>query len=358
MSHSILPPSSASMWGKCSGWVTLNACVPETEESEEARIGTAVHEVCASMLRGELGAPYSPEMGEAAMVFIDEVQSVTATRTGDLRIEQAVQCKRIHDQCFGTPDASFWDAESSTLFIWDYKHGMGAVEVFENEQLITYASGLMDLYGVEPERVVMRIVQPRAFHRQGPIREWVCKGSDLRPYINRLANAASLNLSGADNCQSGSHCRYCNARHVCESAIGAGVTLYEAASTPVPVDMSAEAMGTYYTILTRAIKHLESLKAGFEAQIVGRILCGEPVQGWTLQEGFGHRKWRVDAPTLFQMGDAIGIDLRKAVEPISPAQAEKLGFDKATVEALTVKPSTGAKLVQSDPAKIFKPLKG
>ena len=358
MSHSILPPSSASMWGKCNGWVTLNACVPEAEEGEEARIGTAVHELIAAKLTGKPEAPATDEMIEAAAIFVEEVQSVTAARTGDLRIEQPVQCGRIHAQCFGTPDASFWDAEASTLFIWDYKHGMGAVEVFENEQLITYASGLMDLYGVEPERVVMRIVQPRAFHRHGPIREWVVAGSELRPYINRLANSAGLNLSGEGKCQSGSHCRYCNARHVCEAAISAGVALYEAAGAPVPVDMSAEAMGTYYATLTRAIKHLESLKAGFEAQIIGRITNGESVQGWALQEGFGHRKWSVDAPTLFQMGDAIGIDLRKAVEPISPAQAEKLGFDKSTVEALTVKPSTGAKLVQSDPAKIFKPIKG
>ena len=354
MAHSILPPSSANMWEKCHGWVTLNAFVPEEEESEAARIGTQVHAIIEQLFRDAdfIDPTATDEMMESARMFVQNVREVITGRDGDLRIEQSVQIPRIHKACFGTPDATFFDPVKRVLFIWDYKHGMSLVEVFDNEQLISYAAGLMDEYG-EDIPIVFRIVQPRAFHRNGPIREWLTDGVSLRGAINLLANAAGKNLNGDGQCQTGEHCRYCKAHHVCEAAINAGYSLYEASASPVPLDMSAAAMGVYYATLTRAIKHLESLKAGFEAQIMGRIGNGEAIPGWSVQMGTGNRKWSLDASALFDMGDAIGINLRKPVEPISPAQAEKLGFDKATVAALTVKPETGLKLVQSNPSLIF-----
>jgi hypothetical protein len=297
------------------------------------------------------GIAVDSEMYEGASVYAqDVIDTLTTHPSGDLRIEQRVDCFSIHPECFGTPDASLWVPEHKVLFIWDYKHGYAPVEVFENKQLTIYLRGLLDYYQVTDldVTVVMRIVQPRAYHRSGIIREWSFNAAQVRNEVNRLINAAQANISGQGQCQTGEHCKYCKARYGCEAAIKAGMSMFEVCTSPTPLQMSNQAMGLHYSFLKRAEAHIKSQIAGFEAQVMGKLINGEQVDGWELVDSYGKRKWNVSTDDLFYTGDALGVDLRGDVTPISPAQAEKKGLPKDVIAMFAYSPKTGVALKPND----------
>jgi hypothetical protein len=123
--------------------------------------------------------------------------------------------------------------------------------------------------------------------------------------------------------------------------------LLEVTGVPMPVELSAEAMGVQLSIIKRALKQLEYLESGFEEQIAGKIRSGNSVPGWTLRDGKGRLGWSKSTDEIIAMGDMFGVDLRKS-DTITPTQAKKLGLDEAVVAAYSERPNTGLKLVADD----------
>lgn len=362
MSHAKLPPSSAAMWVKCTGWYKMNEPLDEQEDTDDSRIGTAVHEMASRMLDGEVpqigetstnGVVWDEEMFECAEAYVMDVQSVIMQYPfAEFATETHVTINRVHKENAGTPDFSMFDPETRTIYIWDYKHGHGIVEAFENWQLLDYAIGLLDKYGVDGKGeqqclIHLRVVQPRAFHRDGVIREWRLLGYELRNYANILANAAHANMSDKAICQSGTHCKYCKARHTCSAAVQCGLGMIEVLSQPIPFDMSPDAMGTLYSIIKRSEKHLESLKAGLEAQISSKLTKGIAVSNWEMTQGCGREKWSIPFEEAIGIGEMYGVDIRKK-ECVTPKQAITLGVDAELVRAYSITPTTGLKLTQID----------
>lgn len=355
--HSLLAPSSAAVWSKCVGSIGLCLFFPENTESEASLEGTLAHELCAKYLFAEGNVEDDgSEMYQAIKMYGEDILAVYRKRPHTMiNVERSISIPRIHKECFGTPDAFLYDEQKHVLFVWDFKYGFGEVDVFENEQLICYASGIIDTLGISDMelKVVFRIVQPRAFASGGPIREWACEATELRNHINRLANAAQAAMEGGD-CVSGNHCKYCSARHGCESALKAGIALYEQVSTPTPLDMSDAQLSVVYGFITRAEKQIEYLKTGFEAEIMARIKGGRNVPNWAITQKLGNRKWSVSEAELLEYGDLLGIELRAPSKAISPTDAEKI-LDKATylaLEGMVTRPLGSARLAPIDNKKI------
>lgn len=379
MSHSILPPSSAGIWGKpdgCTGWVLMAQTYPETEETVEAREGTASHEIGAEIITdaktnrvqrhtakdwvgitASNGVLLTEEMFDAAKEYADDVITVMR-RTGvfggpDLRIEQPVQIPRVHEINWGTPDCSIYHKLGNALYVWDYKFGFEVVEAFENWQAIDYVAGLLDELEInghldQHTKVHIRIAQPRAHHRDGTIREWVVMASDLRGHINTLSANAHKALGPDAEFHTGNHCKHCPGRHACEPALKAGLGMYELTAKPVPVELSAEALGVQLAIVKRARKQLEYLESGFEEQVKGIIRSGALVSGWAVEQGFGRETWGKPIAEVIALGDMLDFDLRKPVDAITPNQAKKLGVDEAVITAYSTKPRTGLKIVSDN----------
>lgn len=375
MSHSILPPSSAGIWGKpdgCTGWVLMAQTYPETEETVEAREGTASHEIGAEIITdaktnnrhrtakdwvgttASNGVIITEEMYEAAKEYGDDVAR-TMRKLGvfggpGLRIEQRVEIPRVHAINWGTPDCSIYHKPSNALYVWDYKFGFEVVEAFENWQAIDYVAGLLDELEIDGHvdqftTVHIRIAQPRAFHRDGTIREWKVLASELRAHINILSSNAHKALGPDAEFNTGSHCKHCPGRHACPAALKAGTGLYEVATKPVPVELSPEALGVQLAIVKRARKQLEYLESGFEEQAKGLIRSGSMVPGWSVEEGIGREAWAKPIEEVIALGDMLEFDLRKPVAAITPNQAKKLGVDEAVITAYSTKPRTGLKVV-------------
>ena len=357
----------------------MSQACPEPEGSQEAAEGEASHHIAAELIlayrRFNTDAPtresmigktapngvvFTEEMYDAAEIYANdaiEVIEATGVRFGlETGVEKRIEMKRIHAESFGTPDFYLYDDKTHELFIWDYKYGYGVVEAFENWQAINYAAGLFDILGIDGTsdqfiKVRIRIAQPRAFHKDGEIREWTVTASELRGYINILSNNANKALSDKAETHSGEHCRYCSARHACSAALEAGIGLYEVTSIPLPVELSIEAIGTQLAIIKRAKKQLEYLESGFEEQVKGLIRSGKIVPGWNLEQGKGREKWAKPIEEVIALGEMFGQDLSKPPEAITPNQARKLGIDASVITAYSEVPQTGLKVVPNNANK-------
>jgi hypothetical protein len=53
---------------------------------------------------------------------------------------------------------------------------------------------------------------------------------------------------------------------------------------------------------------------------------------------------------VFAFGDAMGVELRKPQEPITPTQAVAAGLDRAIIDSasMTTRPDRGVELVKDD----------
>lgn len=378
MTHSILPPSSADMWVHCDGWVTMSQSFPEVDDTEAARQGTAAHEVAAQFIESfARGGTYNPKSGDvtsngvtiddemldACELYAEDVRSVmmkTRVFGGPyLGIEQSLTMPDIHGMSFGTSDCFIYDCENKTMYVWDFKFGFDPVEVFENWQLVNYSAGVLNWLRERTPlitesnldmKIIFRIAQPRSFHRDGPIREWATTLGDLWGMYDQLSVAASANISGGGPTSSGAHCKYCPARHGCQSAMTAGARLFEVASQALPLDISNDAMATQLTIVKRAVKHLESIEKALEQQVEHVVRSGKNVPGFRVAEKQGRTSWAVPAEEVHALGDMLGIDLRK-LDSVTPRQAVKLGIDEAVIMAYSHKTTTGVEVIPDSGSK-------
>jgi hypothetical protein len=349
--HSILPPSSASAWVLCPGWVNMALLHPE-EGGEAAREGTEAHDLAeqyVKILQQQRPLPDGEgEMHEGAVLYAETMfASMTElNRYGGQLVgtETRVAIKQVHKECFGTVDGHVYDPTTRQLHVWDYKFGHSEVNPLENWQLIAYASGLLDYYGIDgygelDATLQLGIVQPRAYVKGGPVRTWTIKGSELRGYVNRLANAAQEALSGNVRCITGVQCRYCPGRWNCEAANAAGMALYEAVGEPVPLNASVEELGLRLDLIQRAYEQIGYLKTGLETQIESLIRKGEPVPGWAMTPKTGTEQWSVGTEEVLAVGKSMGVDLSKP-GVITPNQARKAGLDKEVVAQLATRKSS------------------
>ena len=382
MDHSIIPASSAYIWGKpkgCTGWALMSNQYPETEQPVDAMEGEASHEIAANLVTaGTNGGVNQPtrentvdtlasngilltdEMFDCAEIYANHVISImhkTRIYGGpEMGIETRVDSKLIHDLSFGTPDFWLFDRKNYVLYLPDYKFGHDMVEVFEIWQLIVYACGILEklkINGIGDQHVTVHfeIVQPRAFHRDGIIRKWIVNAADLRGYFNTLNNNAAEALGSNPVTRSGSHCKHCTARHACSAALQGGFSLYEVAKQPTPVELPPDALGVQLAIVKRAIKQLECIETGLSAHAEGLLRSGKLVQGWTMESSKGREEWVYPVNEIISLGDALNIDLRKPDAVCTPKQARAKGltnelvkqFSKSKQTGLTLTPDNGNK---------------
>jgi len=353
----------------------VNAAFPETEESEESRAGTAAHWVSDQLIHGSTaanrpkretlvgsdapnGVIIDDEMFDAAELYADDVAEVMRSERifggPNFGTEVRVRAPQVHAKNFGTLDQFIFSeragkGDARFLYIWDFKFGYRIVEPFENWQLINYYAGLVnELQIIDDENltVVFRVVQPRAPHRFGPVREWRVKASDLRAYVNRLFAAAADAMGRNPKAKSGKHCLYCPGRHACEAALNASLSAIEYSTSPVPLAIGNEAIGRELALLDRMINAVQLRRDGLAEVASAKIRSGERVPGYVLQDKRGRTKWRIPAEqviALCKLSDD-SIDVAKPVDTITPKQAIKKGLDADFVNGLVETPMTGTEL--------------
>lgn len=171
------------------------------------------------------------EMVEGCQLTIDTIERYLSRVDGDeLMLETRLDMSWIHPKLFGTGDILIYKRRTKQLIVLDYKYGSGhVVEVDDNPQVLTYAVGAAKLFeeaGIE--EIVCVIIQPRAFHRNGPVRETSIDPLDLTVFEGQLTEAARATDDEDAELVAGEHCKFCPAAHGCETlrayvAAGLGV---------------------------------------------------------------------------------------------------------------------------------------
>ena len=364
--HARLAPSSMGRLMSCSGSLLMQELCPGEGDQQDALEGTTAHWAAATILRGgvvgageicpETNLPVDEEMLEAAEMY---ARVVSARHYDQGRhIEEPVTCERIHPLMWGTPD--HWGYGARVLNIDDFKYGHGFVEVFENWQLVCYAAGILDKLGVDGVddqsiKVVFTIVQPRSYHRDGPVRTWSCRASDLRPLFNLISAQCSLALSQQAKCTpEPSACRDCTARHSCEALQRAAMVAVDQAAQPVPFALTPIALGHELRSLHRAEALLKARISGLEEQAANSIATGQRVPFYHVAPGRGKTVWSMPDAEVIALGKMMQVDLAKKPAAITPTQAKTTRIDLKLLESISQKQGGSLKLTPDDALSVKK----
>lgn len=355
-SHSRLSPSAADRWVRCPGSVRLSEQFPELTENPAAAQGTAAHWAAYQMFKvgapkvgdvAENGVLIDQEMIDAALTYYNTIFAVLNLQggVGQAVLEERVEMPRIHQECFGTPDA--WAAVKGsadwTIYVFDFKYGHGNVDAFENWQMILYAEGILEkLQLSQHDRNTavfeFRIVQPRAYHPNGPVDKWVIKGCDLVPYWARAQREAHNAMSCEEGFeQVGEQCRYCPARRACPTLGRNAHAIMDLAGEQLPWALTGHALGLELAFGERAEELLKARNAALREQAEVEIRQGKSVPGYGMASGRGATKWKSEDQEVLILGDMLGVDLAKPRELVTPTQAKqklkKAGIDESVIAA-------------------------
>ena len=356
-SHAFLPPSGAAIWVKCAAAPSMWQRYPEPEDSLESMEGTAAHWAFEQLFAGQNidvgllapnGVVLTDEMCEGAELFYDTVME---DHRGPHHVELRIDIPRVHLSNWGTPDLFNWGTtvagrglpEEMVLRIYDYKFGHGYVDEFENWQLIDYAAGLI---GDDDTHVTVQltIVQPRCYHRDGPVRRLTVRASELRAQINILRAAAEAAHEPNPIATVNPKCKHCSGRHACETYQRTALEAADLSMRSVPLDLTPQALGLELSMLKRAQAALDGRISGLEQSVEAAVKQGQRVPGWSIEYTNGRQAWMVPTDEVVALGEMMQVDLsKKAV--VTPKQAVKAGLDPALVDAYSFFPPGSPKLV-------------
>ena len=364
--HSPLGASGAERWMNCPGSVTLikNLSLPESDEPDYRAEGTAAHEFLARLLVSgqdaweligqvaENGIECTEEIANAIQLFADTVRPDFA-RPGKplLRIEYPISSP-VHPAFYGTLDNGVVVEAERHIFVNDYKHGIGVtVEADDNPQLKYYAFGLIEqTHGVDDDwGITLRIIQPRAYHADGPVREWSTTVGAIRTWVKEVLVPAMWATELDSDLLAGSWCRFCPAKLVCPMLVG----LFRAAATINPkevIELSNESLGR-----DRGLWEAVKIRgAALEAETLRRLQWGYRVPGTKLVAKKANRVWKPNAQVLFVT--RFGRAAQTEPELKSPAKMEELGPEaKVLVKEWAFTPQTGLTVaLDSDPRQAVK----
>lgn len=363
--HSIVSPSSAHRWVKCTASIRHAALRPCPEEKREAKEGTAAHWVLSQMLAGQPlaktdpdGFPIDDDMITGAALAIE---AIAAYYGPDLKSEALFPIPRISPECFGTIDLHHIDAGRLIFRIWDYKHGWEPVEVKDNWQLIAYALGIMDylrLDGVSDQAwgFELGIIQPRPWHRDGKVRIWSGTASDLRGPANILAAKAEEGLRGQAKYHTGAHCVDCPARHDCAAYQKHAAIFVDQTATPdLPLSAPIEQQGRELIALQEAMEIIKGRESGLRAALEAHARAGARVPGWGMVQKTGNLAWTIPEEEVAGFGLACGVDLSKQ-GVLTPTQAKNKGISPEILAAVSTRPTSMSfeRVSTSDLERIFK----
>lgn len=371
--HSKVGASSAHRWWNCPGSVALSATIPKQPPSPYAEEGTAAHEMAERCINerkepAELvgfmssnGWEFDDDMAEAVGVYLgaiaEDLEKYGLT-WDNLECERGFQLTHIDEDAFGTNDANL-PVLLRRLIVYDFKYGSGhPVEVVGNKQMMYYGLGA-NVEG-DYETIELVVVQPRAYHPNGPVRRWELTVKELEEYGKELKEKIAETRKPNATLATGDWCRFCPALAICpkvrKNVEETALTDFKSNSINLP---SAETLTRDQLI--RVLNATDLIDAWLKS-VAGYALSiaqnGEKLPGFKLVKKRSNRQW-IDVEVIKGLEGELGKDIIYQPPKLrTPAQLEKiLGKEsKEQIAALCHQPDNGVVLVaESDKRKEVPP---
>lgn len=320
---------------------------PESDEEDYRREGIAAHEAAAVALNEDLEAwelvgrkfhdtEVDAPMADAIQEYLSEIRRHPSDKHWVEQMVGATRNGQINRKLYGTVD--YGAISDITLRITDYKHGAGLlVSVKENPQLMYYALAfLLTMPGMERvKKVILTIVQPRAWSDDGAVREWETTPEFLLNWGKNVLVPAMEIAEAEEGLTPGSWCRFCPAKLVCPVLTG----MFGAAATANPKnlgDFSDERLGLEWHMKEAVKFYITAL----DTEVYRRLNLGANVAGTKLVNKRSDRVLKAGAEK--ELYAALGDDIYEKPRLKSPAELEKLGPKaKKLVRQLAYMPMTG-----------------
>lgn len=349
--HAILAPSAFDRTIKCQAWVGLASGLPPEPDTEETLEGNAADWVAKQYANGN-EVPHGTPIPLPGGFRVDYDMIHGAKMWADVLGYGSVSgvpimIERIHPTaCWGEPDGWRWDPIEYKLRLPDYKYGFGVHDPFEHWQLIPYGVGIADTLQLPDDaEAELKIVQPRAFHKDGPVRSWNVSIGTLRKYGDRAREAAARALppEGYELAPAvvGEHCIYCPARHVCRTFQYANTKLVEFIGKAESIALPPEAVGAELAIIEAAEALVKARRESLQAQAETYLRQGKRVLNYGMEPTQTKLKWNdgVTPDEVLALGTLLEKDLHKprgeinsmASPVVTPTQAIKSGIDEAVI---------------------------
>lgn len=356
----LLPPSSAARRMACPGSRALEAQCPDPE-TDNRNEGKLAHKTAAWYLK--TGGPdiseshfeisqSSSEMISGAKlyaVYIDEtwMKSKLSFPRTRINIEEKIEIN-IFIPTTGTPDS--WFINDTGLHIFEYKYGRTFIDAFENWQMIAYAFGIFDkLSFTRPFNPLLNVnfhvIQPRNYHKDGPIRKWEIPADKLAFYFDRIIKSEHLSMQPDAPLYTGEHCINCRARGSCPTLKGSADASAAIATIGGIKDPTPSQVGEELQMLQRARGILDARIMGLEEIATRTLKQGHQVPGFVLERSNGRAVWTATPGDLKALGELFGIELFKAAEPITPHQARAAGIPEKLIDQYSERTPGALKLV-------------
>ena len=323
--HSLNSPSSFSRRIGCPGSANAEKDLPNTT-SKFAAEGTAAHELGENCLGGgtnpsdhagemieveEFGSfEVNADMISAVEVYVDHCRALMESE--NFAIEDRFDLSFLGKGQSGTSD--FTAVHNGVLHVVDYKHGKGVpVDVIGNVQGMCYglgASKRFDEYEWDTLRIT--IVQPRAYHEDGPVRSWDIPRDELFDYMMDYAGYAKATEDDDAPRNVGDWCRFCKAKPTCPAQNlfaeeATEMDFNEPTSKPIPVNQLTDEQLT--DLVLNKIKLIEGWCKSVKEHAQERAEAGDALKGTKLVHTRNSRVWKdkVKAEEFFRgkFGDDV-----------------------------------------------------
>jgi hypothetical protein len=333
--------------------------------------GTAQHmlvEACVEMgikdASKMIGTTYNGFVMTAAhcdnvQICLDYIEGLTGY---EIELEQNFDLSEVYPGWGGIGDLTAYNETTSHLVVADWKFGRGvAVEVLNNPQLLTYAVGVLYRYGNRRVKsVTATVVQPPAYHADGPIRSQTFSPVELMDWTADAIDALRLSDSPDAPLAVSEECRFCKASAICPErekfvmsqaeAVFKGAPPVEAVRAYSDVELAAR-----LAVVAQVEEWCKSVRdfAHHEAE------AGRCPPGYKLVATRPMRKFKDVESAFSELCKAHAIeksDLYSDPSPKSPAQVETAlkayGFKpkdaKALISPFTESVSSGTVLAPAD----------
>lgn len=354
--HAIHSASSSSRWTKCAAAIRMSIGIEGTT-NPAAELGTAAHELgefCLSLGFNAydcIGRTFNKhvvdeQMADAVQLYVSYIRDLCKKYGVNPMLEKRVVMLSVGDDIFGTSDCIVIIGD--WLFVLDYKHGYGVVEVKDNSQATFYAVATLDTFGLWEtiKHVHTSIIQPRANHVDGAIRSHVYTVEQMVLWQGFFRDTVAASKREDSTFNAGVHCKYCPARANCRARLQRTLDL---AYLDKPIDkLTAEEISIIYNEIPVIKTHLEAI----QARAVELARNGVQIEGNKLVKSI--TKAKCEKPVDF-VNAAIESGVKREalfVEKLKSMTDCKKVVDKGLVDKYFVKPPASTTLVEMSNSRI------